>query len=218
MSNKFRFVAIHPDRPAQWRLGSATALHDLLTHNQTDASGRVFYGHEISYAWILSRWPGNPDERPVIRTLKRHMAKLKRAGLVTVRVVGMGHGMIVTLLGSAKWAGEAPAPAIQLPLYSPRAVPISIRKTVDKLVEKQRKSTATRGTDVSLSRGQMCPRKEVRSKPEEKISGASRVHTLPSVEKTEQELLERRRILREQLEMLEEKFKTSCSGNAKAKT
>jgi hypothetical protein len=205
VSTKFRFVAIHPDRAAQWRLGSATALHDLLTHNQTDASGRVFYGHEISYAWILSRWPGNPDARPVIRTLKRHMAKLKRAGLVRVRVVGMGHGMIVTLLGSAKWAGEAAAPATQLPLYAPRAVSISRGKAVDK----KRKTAAAVGTDVSLSRGQMCPRKEVRSKPEEKISGASRSHAMPSVENTEEQISERRRVLLDQLAMLQEKYKTS---------
>lgn len=205
MSSKFRFVAIHPDRPAQWKLGSATALHDLLTHNQTDASGRVFYGHAISYAWILSRWPGNPDERPVIRTLKRHMAKLKRAGLVRIRKAGMSDGMIVTLLGSAKWAGEVPAPATQLPLYSPQPLSISRGKAVDK----KRKTAVAVGTDVSLSWGQKCPRKEVRSKPEEKISGASRAHAVPSVEKTEEQLAERRRVLRDQLEMLQKKYKTS---------
>jgi hypothetical protein len=205
VSSKFRFVAIHPDRPAQWKLGSATALHDLLTHNQTDASGRVFYGHAISYAWILSRWPGNPDERPVIRTLKRHMAKLKRAGLVRIRKAGMSDGMIVTLLGSAKWAGEVAAPAIQIPLYSSQ--PLSISR--GKAVNKQRKTASAVGTDVSLSWGQKCPRKEVRSKPEEKISGASRAHALPSVEKTEEQIAERRRVLRDQLEMLQQKFKTS---------
>lgn len=205
MSSKFRFVAVHPDRAAQWKLGSATALHDLLTHNQTDASGRVFYGHEISYAWILSRWPGNPDERPVIRTLKRHMAKLKRAGLVRVRVVGMGHGMIVTLLGSAKWANEAPPPPIQLPLYLPQAVSISRGKAVDK----QRETAFARGTEVSLSWGQMCPRKEVRSKTEDKISGASRAHAMPRVEKTPEQFAERRRVLLEQSEMLQKKYKTS---------
>jgi len=209
VTSQFRYVAVHPDRPAQWRLGSATALHDLLTHNQTDASGRVFYGHEISYAWILSRWPGNPDERPVIRTLKRHMAKLKRAGLVRVRVVGMGHGMVVTLLGSAKWAGEAPAAAVQLPLYGQRAVSISSGKPVEKPVEKRRKSAAPRGTDVSLSWGQMCPRKEVRSKAEEKTNGEPLAIARSCPVEDAAALAERRRVLADQARLIQAKYKSS---------
>ena len=204
MTAKFRFVAIDPDRSAQWKLGSATALHDVLTHNQTDASGRVFYGHAISYAWILSRWPGNPDDRPAVRTLKRHMAKLKRAGLVRIRKAGMSDGMVVVLLGSAKWRGEVSAPARQLPLYAPRAVSISRAK----IVGKQRKTASTVGTNVALSWGQKCPRKEVRSTPEEKVSLASRSHALPIVEKTEEEIAERRRVLLAQIQMLREKYKT----------
>jgi hypothetical protein len=199
---KFRFVAVHPDRPALWKLGAAAALHDLLIDNQTDPQGRVFYGHPISYAWLYARWPGNPDERPVIRTLQRYMAKLKRAGLVQVRRAGMSDGMRVVLLGSAKWANAAPPPPVQMPLYAPKTLSISRGRPV----EKQRKSDTPATTDVSFTRRQMCRRKEVRSKPEEKITVASLSHAMPRVQKTQDELAERRRLLREQAEALQEKF------------
>ena len=146
-----------------------------------------------------------PDERPAVRTLKRHMAKLKRAGLVQIRKAGMSDGMVVVLLGSAKWRGEVSAPARQLPLYAPQAVSISRAKAVGI----QRKTGIAVGTNVALSWGQKCPRKEVRSKTEEKISRASRSHTLPRVEKTEEEISERRRELANQLEMLQKKYKSA---------
>lgn len=207
--SKFRFVAVHPDRPALWKLGSAAALHDLLIDNQTDAAGRVFYGHAISYAWILARWPGNPDERPVIRTLKRHMAKLKAAGLVRVKKAGMLDGMRVVLLGSAKWANAAPPPPVQLPLLLPQPVSISSGKPSGMSVGNQSKSSAPAGTDVSLPRGQMCPRKEVRSKAEEKIRGNPARYARSSPVEEAEARDARRKLLREQAEMLKSKFKSA---------
>jgi hypothetical protein len=209
--SKFRFVAVHPDRPALWRLGSAAALHDLLIDNQTDAAGRVFYGHPISYAWLLARWPGNPDERPVIRTLKRHMAKLKRAGLVHVKRAGMCDGIRVVLLGSAKWANAAPPQAVQLSLLLPQPLSISRGKAVGIAVEKQSKSTAPVGTDVSLTWGQMCPRKEVRSKPEEKIYGDTLASARSSPVENAAALEARRKLLRDQATAIAAKFKSKTS-------
>ena len=141
------------ERAGEWNtIKSAAHLEDVLTDLQCDASGRVNYGRPFGYAWLLAHWPGNPDDRPCVRTLKRHMAKLKRAGIVQVKVVGFGGGMIVRLLRSAKWQGERPTPAEQLSLLLPRVAPIRPGKTVDKPVEKQRESSV-----LTFTWGQMCP-------------------------------------------------------------
>jgi hypothetical protein len=206
---KFRYVAIQPDRAAQWEtLRSAFALHELLTDLQCDATGRVNYGRPFGYAWLLAHWPGNPDDRPTVRTLKRHMAKLKRAGLVGVRVVGFGGGMVVRMLGSAKWQQERPAPAVQLPLLLPRVAPIREGNPV----EKQSKSTVSQihmGTELSPVGGQSCPRKEVKNLAEETIRAVANAHSLPPVEKSRKELDARRRLLLDQAEMLQRKYKTA---------
>ena len=211
--SKFRYVAVQPDRAAQWKtLGTACGLHDVLTDLQCDASGRVNYGRPFGYAWLLAHWPGNPDHRPTIRTLKRHMAKLKRAGLVEVRCVGFGGGMVVRLLGSAKWQQERPAPAEQLPLLLPRVAQIRSAKPVDKPVENLSESTVSQihmGTDVSLTGGQMCPRKEVKNQAEEKIRALARSKSVPRVEKTAAELDARRRLLLDQADLLKKKYKSA---------
>jgi hypothetical protein len=214
---KFRYVAVHPERAAKWdAIKTASHLHDVLTDNQTDAGGRVNYGRPIGYAWLLSRWPGNPDDRPTVRTLKRHMAKLKREGLAEVRVLGFGGGMVVRLLGSAKWQEERPAPAVQLPLLLPAIAPIrrgkAVEKPTDNPVEKQSKSTVSQihmGTDVSPNGGQTCPRKEVKNLPEETIRAVAAAHAVPRLWKTEKELDARRRLLKEQADALKDKYKTA---------
>lgn len=211
---KFRYVALHPDRAAQWKkLGPALALHEVLTDLQCDAGGRVNYGRPFGYAWLLARWPGNPDERPTVRTLKRHMAKLKDAGLVEVRSVGFrgfNGGIVVRLLGSAKWQEERPAPAVQLPLLLPNVASIRRGKPVSNPVEKQRKSDLPLGTDVSLTGGQMCPPKEVKNQPEETIRAVAAAHSMPRVWKSKKDLDARRRLLLEQADAITKNYKTSC--------
>jgi hypothetical protein len=211
---QFRFVAIQPSRVGQKKqIGPASFLHDLLVDNQTDASGRVFYGHAFGYAWLLARWPGNPDDRPTVRTLKRHMARLKRLGLLEVRVIGFGGGMVVRLLGSAKWQNELPVPAVQLQLLASPVSPIRrapVERTVENPVGIERISSVSQyhmGTEVSLNGGQSCPRKEVRSKAEEKYwSRNSQNLALPSAKNNPGGFEERLQLLREQARMLSQKY------------
>jgi hypothetical protein len=210
---QFRFVAVQPSRVGQKKqIGPASFLHDLLVDNQTDAGGRVFYGHAFGYAWLLARWPGNPDDRPTVRTLKRHMARLKRLGLLEVRVIGFGGGMVVRLLGSAKWQNELPPPAVQLPLLAPPVTPFRRPPPVEEPVEMQRISSVSQyhmGTKVSPNGGQNCPRKEVREKQKRNTGALRAVFSLPSVEKNRGELEERLRLLREQARMLSQKYKNA---------
>jgi hypothetical protein len=123
----FRYVAVSPDRREQHRaIGKAHALHDFLIDHQTDASGAVWYGRVISYAWIRSKWLTAPSER----TLERHMARLRAAGLVRVQALPKQFGMRVTVLQSAKW----PEPKRQMDLF-PASEVLSI--TRGKAVGKQ---------------------------------------------------------------------------------
>jgi hypothetical protein len=211
---KFRYVAVQPDRAAlRKKIKTASFLQDVLTDCQTDARGYVNYGRPISYAWIRSRWPGNPDDRPCVRTLKYHMADLKRARLVEVRKVAFGGGMVVRMLGSAKWQEERAALAVQLPLFAPRIAPFrGVEKPVDNPVEKQCKSTVSQihmGQDFAPLWGKTLPRKDVKNLPEETIRAVAAAHAVPSVEMTDAQLLERRELLRKQARMLEEKFKNA---------
>ncbi|MFZ1005262.1 MAG: hypothetical protein WAN65_00390, partial [Candidatus Sulfotelmatobacter sp.] len=187
---------------------TAAHLEDVLTDLQCDASGRVNYGRPFGYAWLLAHWPGNPDERPCVRTLKYHMAKLKRAGIVQVKVVGFGGGMIVRLLRSAKWQGERPTPAEQLSLLLPRVAPIRTGKPV----EKQRESSVSQihmGQDFAPVGGKTLPRKEVKNLAEETISTIAAAHSVPRVWKTKKELDDRRRLLLKQAESIQQKFKSA---------
>jgi hypothetical protein len=210
--SKFRYVAVQPDRAGmRKKIKTASFLHDVLTDLQCDSSGRVNYGRPFGYAWLLAHWPGNPDHRPPLRTLKRHMAILKRAGLVEVHVVGFGGGMVLRLLGSAKWQEERPAPAVQLPLLLPRVARMEGRP-VDNPVEKQRKSTVSQihtGPNMAPVGGQTWPRKDVKNEAEEKIRALAREKSLPRVEKTKQELDARRRLLLDQEYQIKTKFKST---------
>ena len=118
-----RYVPISPGRAGAWRaLGRASFLHDVLVDRQTDAGGLVFYGRAITYEWIREHWPD--DDPPSIPTLHRHMARLKRMGVVQVWKDGMRGGMRIRLVSSVKWPGMPPAPAVQLNLFTPAPIPI----------------------------------------------------------------------------------------------
>lgn len=225
-----RYVPIQPDRAGAWKkIKTASHLHDLLVDLQTDATGRVNYGRPFGYAWILSHWPGNPDHRPSVCTLKRHMATLKRAGLVEVRVVGFGGGMMVRLLGSAKWKNELPPPAEQLSLLSPVRPIRTAEKPVEKAVEKPLNpvenlwkscgkpveklwiSTVSKfhmGSSLIPNGDQVRSRKELKNKSKETITALSRDQSMPpAVENTDTEA--RRRLLLEQAEAIKAKYKTA---------
>jgi hypothetical protein len=208
-----RYVAVQPERAGKWdTIKTASHLHDVLTDLQTDASGRVNYGRPFGYAWLLAHWPGNPAERPSLRTLKRYMSKLKRAGLVEVRVTAFGGGMSVRLIGSAKWQVERPTPAVQLSLFAPAVAPIQKAKPVEIPVENQRVSTVSQihmGPDVSPVGGQICPRKEVKNLTEETIGAVAAAHALPRLWKSKKELDARRRLLLVQAEAVQRKFKSA---------
>lgn len=205
-------MAICPDRLGdRKKIKAASYLHDFLVDHQTDAGGRVNYGRPFGYAWVRAHWPGNPDERPPIRTLQRYMATLKSAGKVEVRVLGFGAGMIVRVIGSAKWRKEMQPPAVQLPLLAPPPIRFP-QSAVDNPVEKPRESTVSRfhtPPNMAVVDRQKWRRKEVKNLAEETISGASRSHAVRSVEKTTEELAARRQFLSDQAEMLQHKFKSS---------
>jgi hypothetical protein len=212
LSTASRFVAICPERLGdRKKIKAASYLHDFLVDHQTDASGRVNYGRPFGYAWVRAHWPGNPDDRPPVRTLHRHMATLKAAGKVEARVLGFGGGMIVRVIGSAKWRKEMQPLAVQLPLLTPPPIRFP-QSAVDNPVEKPRKSTVSNfhmGPKVALVGGQKWPRKEVKNLAEETSSGASRSDVVRAVEKTPEELTARRQFLADQAEMLQHKFKSS---------
>ena len=209
MSTSFRYVAIQPDRIGDHRkLKTASYLLDFLTDHQTDASGWVNYGRPFGYAWILANWHGNPDDRPAERTLKRHMAILKAAGKVGIRVLGFGNGMMVRVLGSAKWQKELPLPAEQIPMFVKLPVEIRTRKTC----EKAGFSTVSKfhtGPSLALVGCQVWPRKEVKKYNEEKCSSASRAGSVEILEKSSEEIDARRRLLLDQAEIVRQKFKST---------
>src|SRR5579871_3124623 len=166
----FRYVAVSPDRREQHRaIGKAHALHDFLIDHQTDASGLVWYGRVISYAWIRSKWLTAPSER----TLERHMARLKAAGLVRVQALPMQFGMRVTVLQSAKW----PEPKRQMDLF-PAADVLSITrgKAVGKrwgTTEKVASNGSNPATKVAAPCRQKWRRKAVRSTEKKQTRASS---------------------------------------------
>lgn len=215
----FRFVAIPPSRIGdRKKLKTASYLHDFLVDHQTDATGMVHYGRPISYAWVRAHWPGNPDERPPVRTLQRHMAALKRAGTVHVRVLGFGAGMVVRVLGSAKWQNVVPVPPQQLSLFA--APPIQISECpVENPVKKQRKSSVSQNhtpPNMAVVGRQMWRRKEVKNKAEETIAALAREKSMPRVEKTNAELEARRQLLLRQAVEVHQKYKRPDIEKAKA--
>lgn len=133
--SKFRYIAINPDVLDSKELQESRALGLLafLTDHQTDAEGRVNYGREFGYAWIRSRWLAAPS----IRTMKRHMAALRKLGLVEVRRV-FAAGMRVRILNSAKFANPVAPQAVQLPLFAGKVTPF---RAVEKPVDNQWKSS-----------------------------------------------------------------------------
>ena len=207
-----RYVAVQPERAGKWdTIKTASHLHDVLTDLQTDASGRVNYGRPFGYAWLLAHWPGNPDDRPCVRTLKYHMAKLKRAGLLEIHQAGIrghGGGMTVRLIGSAKWQTVRPAPAVQLSLLLP-AVATMKGRPVDKPVKKQHESSVSGvplGQDFAPTGGKTLPHKEVKNLSEETIAAVAAAHAVPRPWKTKKELEERRRLLLDQADAVQKKF------------
>jgi hypothetical protein len=154
MKHGSRYVPISPAREAMRKaIGAASYLHDFLVARQTDADGRVFYGRAITYRWILANWGGDP---PAIRSLRRYISRLKRAGLLEVRIVGEHHGMQIRLVGSVKWPEEIPPPAVQLSLFAPAPIPIRQPATVGKDVEKVSETGGNR-EDGEKARGQKWP-------------------------------------------------------------
>lgn len=206
---EFRYVAVSPERTGDYsRLSKASYLHEFLVNHQTDASGMVNYGRPVGYAWIRAHWDGNPDERPSPRTLKRHMAVLKKTGKVHVRVLGFGVGMIIRLLGSVKWSRPAEPPAEQIPMFV--KLPREIR--TGKSCGKSEFSTVSHyhmGPNMALVGGQKWPRKEVKKYIKEKDTGASRHYSIGIVEKTQEEIDARRRLLLDQAEQVIQKFKSA---------
>ena len=207
-----RYVAVQPERAGKWdTIKTASHLHDVLTDLQTDASGRVNYGRAFGYAWLLAHWPGNPDDRPTVRTLIRHMAKLKRAGLVEVHHIGFrgfNGGMTVRLIGSAKWQTARPAPAVQLSLLLP-----AVATMKGKPVEKQRKSGLESELPVSdtsvLNRVTDLSSKEVKKQAKETIGAVAAAHAVPRVWKTKKQLDARRRLLLDQADAIQKKFQSA---------
>lgn len=207
----FRYVAIQPGRIEQkQKLGPASYLHDFLVDQQTDAQGRVNYGRPFGYAWIVSRWAS----APTIRTLKRHMARLKRLGHIEVKLMRFNHGMTVRVLGSAKWAPQAAEAAQQFPLFAP--APRSIRSgkacgnAVSKLSESRMAQDVPRGTLLSPHGGHFCPPKDIKRTAEETIKSAELALARWSPAEEKQHLKARRELLREQSELIQAKYKTSC--------
>lgn len=206
------YVPISPSRLGLMKkLQLASYLHDFLVQHQTDAHGHVNYGRPFGYAWIRARWPGNPDDRPCVRVLKKYMARLKQCGLVHVRTVRNLGGMTVRLLHSVKWPAAVPERAVQLPLYSPPPTPIR-REEVQDSVDKQGKSTGKKiclGHERAPSRGTSVPRKEVKNKEKETIRSVALAHAVPTVEKSQRELDARRRLLLDQADALKRKYKSA---------
>lgn len=152
---KFRYVAIHPDVLDSKELREAHAVDLLifLTDHQTDAEGWVNYRREFGYAWIQSHWLAAPAER----TLQRHMAALKKLGLVDVQRVFHG-GMRVRMLNSAKFAKPVAPPAVQIPMFAGKVTPI---RPVEKPVENQWKSSESPENNTATDGGKAPPRMAV---------------------------------------------------------
>jgi len=199
----FRYVAIAPNRIEDRKaVGPAWSLHEFLVNHQTDARGNVNYGKPFGYEWILARWP----EAPAVRSLKRHMARLKANGNVVVIVLPMGQGMIVRVLKSAKWAPQNPPAKPQLPLFPPAGiVSISCAKAREKAVE----NGAHHGAKSGPIGGQKWPRKEVKKLREEKTYGEPLAVARSSPVENAVALDERRRVLADQALLVQQKFKSS---------
>lgn len=206
--SKFRFIAVSQQRIEQKAgLGAAIYLHEFLTDHQTSADGWVFYGKEFGYAWIRARWLAAPP----LRTLKRHMAKLKELRLVEVHRMLRG-GMRVRLLQSVKFASPVPPPAVQLPLFLRSVATIRGRRPVenpvDKPVEMPERADSYSAKNGPLVVPKMAPERS-KEQIEETIRAVAKAHEVPMARKTKRELDERRRLLLDQAEMLKRKFKTS---------
>lgn len=206
MPTKFRYVAVAPGRiEDRKQIGPASYLHDFLVDHQTDAEGNVRYGKAISYAWIRSKWAAAPP----LRTLKRHMGRLKGAGCVQITRLPFHDGMLVRVVGSAKWAPEA----AQMRLF-PLAEPVSISgnrsgKAVSKLSNSPavaQKSGATFGT-AAVPLLALKSSKNIR---EEKFYGEPLAVARSSPVEEEKALADRRRLLAEQAVIVLAKYKTSC--------
>jgi DNA-binding transcriptional ArsR family regulator len=192
----------------------AVLLYEFLVDQQTSPDGKVFYGKPVSYAWIRSRYL-----RGSLRSLERHMRALKDAGYVEAHREFHG-GMRIRLPRSIKFRKAQPPPAVQLTLYSPAPTPIRGGKPVDKPVGKQWESCGNPENNTATGGGIVPPRVAVersRKQVKEKIKTLSTATSLPR-EEDAAALVERRRLLAVQARTIQEKYKTSLSGKAKAQT
>lgn len=202
--SKFRFVAVSPSRiEERKRLGPAVYLHEFLTDHQTSADGWVFYGKEFGYAWIRARWLACPP----LRTVKRHMAKLKALGLVEVHRMLRG-GMRVRLLASVKFAKPLDAPAVQMALFAPKVTPIRVTVPVGNSVDNHQNPDSNSAKSGTLTVPKVAPERS-KKQIKETISAIAQLHSLPPVEKSKAELDARRRLLLDQVDEMQKKYQTS---------
>lgn len=198
----FRYVAIAPDRKELRKLvGPAWALHEFLVDKQTHEDGRVNYGKAIGYAWIRAKWA----DCPPLRSVKRHMARLKAVGLVWTQQLPFGEGMKVRVLQSAKWAPQAS----QLPLFEqPNLLSITSGKAVGML----RESTSLIGPKVAPQRCQKWHRNEVKNLREETNNSNTVAESRSSPVEDARRVRMRRAFLEQQIVQLQQraKVKSSC--------
>lgn len=164
------YTPISPSRlDSSKELRSACQLHDFLVEHQTEADGRVNYGKPFSYAWIRAHWRSDGDvlKSPKVRTLERHMALLKKHGMVQVQRIPWGGGMKVRVVGSVKWKPQEPTQA-QLSLFPPaEIVLITSIKPVENLSKQNSYTAKNGGMERSLNR-QIWRFKEVKKQTKEK--------------------------------------------------
>ncbi|MGH9716424.1 MAG: hypothetical protein ACRD4R_06825 [Candidatus Acidiferrales bacterium] len=134
-------------------IGPAIYLHEFLIARQTSPDGRVNYGKPISYRWIAQHWPGDWDGRPSERTLRAHLARLKKHGLVRVSVEMFNRGMRIRLVNSVKFAPDARRAPEQLLLLGG---PVPISRPVEKPVENRVEIGQTPATKPAARAAETC--------------------------------------------------------------
>lgn len=224
---KLRFVGITPgilDYKHDMKLGKARGLFEFLVMKQTPTPvGYVNYGHPITYAWIMERYPGMPR-----RTCERHIATLRAEGYIATEL--KSNGFRVQVLNPKKWSSQ-----LRLPLDRPAPVKdlnsFPQGREIQEVAHQVRQEWRTKRDRIYISfKDRSKDEKErqtetpepncgnVEISPEDKLNlerQIAQVHkrlSLPSSgrQKTAAELDARRRELLDQAELLRKKFKVSC--------